>query len=530
MAEVMAAIDVGSYEIAMKIFELSARKGVRELDHVRFRLDLGSESYATGRISAARISEICRILTEFKRVMKTWGADKVRVCGTSALRESRNASVALEQIEKRTGFTIEILSNSEQRFLDYKAIALKSAVFEKMIEAPTAIVDIGGGSVQISLFDRDKLITTQNLRMGVLRLRERVNQMGIGTARYNTLVCELIQAQLSVFARMYLRDKDNISNMIIVDDYISPILQKKKTLDEIGLLSDASRSASGGMVDAENFIRFLAAVPTESQIRNADRLGIPLENLPLVYISGLIIKCIAEMMHTVTIWAPGVTLCDGITYEYAEKHRILEVRHDFEQDIIASAYHISQRYKGNRKRSELIGNLALGVFDSMKKIHGLGKRDRLLLQIAAILHDCGKYVSMMNIGESAYAIIMSTEIIGLSHRERQIVAWVVHNIYSAIPDVEDGTRDNGLIDESLRLRVLKLTAMLRVAGGLDRSHLKKFKGAGFKLCDNQLVITANTEEDITLEKSLFGRRATFFEEIFGVVPVVRKKTDTVRGQ
>ncbi|MCR5675759.1 MAG: exopolyphosphatase [Lachnospiraceae bacterium] len=521
MAETVATIDVGSYEISMKIFELGAKKGVRELDHVRYRVDLGSESYATGRLGSEHVTEICRILNEFGTVMKTWGVTRVRACGTSALRESRNVAIVLEQIEKRTGIRIELLSNSEQRFLDYKAIALKSAEFEQIIEAPTAIVDIGGGSVQISLFDRDKLITTQNLKMGVLRLRERVNRMGVGTRKFNALVCELIHAQLSVFARLYLRDRQ-IPNIIIVDDYIAPILQKKKVLSEIGLLSKESMDAPKGAVSASNFCSFLDTVPTESQVRNAERLGIPLENLLLVYISGLIIKCISEVMLTETIWAPGVTLCDGMAFEYAEKRRILPFKHDFEQDIIASAYHISSRYKGNRKRSELIGVLALSVFDCTKKIHGLGKRERLLLQIAAILHDCGKYISMMNLGESSYSIIMATEIIGLSHRERQIVAGAVRYIYMPFP--EANAEEQYLpLDEEIRMTVLKLTAILRVASGLDRSHLKKFGDAEFALRDERLVITTGTAEDITLEKELFGTRAAFFEEVFGIRPVIRRK-------
>ena len=520
-AEVCAAIDVGSYEISMKIYELGARKGVRELDHVRSRIDLGSESYATGRLGTGHVNEICGILNEFCSVMKTWGVTKVRACATSAVRESRNRAVVLEQIEKRTGIRVEILSNSEQRFLDYKAIALKGTEFEKTIEEPTAIVDIGGGSVQISLFDRDKLITTQNLRMGVLRLRERVNQMGIGTRKYAALVCELIHAQLSVYARMYLHDRV-IPNIIIVDDYISPILQKKKTLIESGLIGAEHADLPQGVVSAERFIGFLASVPTESQVSNARNLGIPLENLPLVYISGLIIKCIAEVMHTETIWAPGVTLCDGIVYEYAQKRKVLATQHDFEQDIIASAYHISGRYKGNRKRSELIGSLSLGIFDYMKKIHGLGKRERLLIQIAAILHDCGKYISMMNLGESSYSIIMSTEIIGLSHRERQIVAEAVRYIYMAFPEsAEEESRSE--MDDEMRMTVLKLTAILRVASGLDRSHMRKLTDADFHLKDEELLITTSTTEDITLEKELFGTRAAFFEEVFGVRPIIRRK-------
>ena len=68
--EVFAAIDVGSYEISLKIFELSMKYGVRELDHVRHRMDIGSETYATGRISSYHVDEMIRILSEYKKIMK----------------------------------------------------------------------------------------------------------------------------------------------------------------------------------------------------------------------------------------------------------------------------------------------------------------------------------------------------------------------------------------------------------------------------------------------------------------------------
>ena len=93
------------------------------------------------------------------------------------------------------------------------------------------------------------------------------------------------------------------------------------------------------------------------------------------------------------------SLCDGMAYEYAERNNLLPVSHDFEEDIIACAKSISKRYQGSKKRSETLEQIALRIFDSMKKVHGLSKRDRLLLQIATILHDCGKYISMVELGE-----------------------------------------------------------------------------------------------------------------------------------
>ena len=220
------------------------------------------------------------------------------------------------------------------------------------------------------------------------------------------------------------------------------------------------------------------------------------------------------------IWAPGVTLCDGIAYEYGEKMKMIQGEHDFEEDIIACAVNISKRYLGIRKRSETLENLTTVIFDSMKRIHGLGKRERLYLRLAAILHDCGKYVSLINTGETSYQIVMATEIIGLSHQERKIVANVVRFNHSGF--VYDGQQADSMGREAF-LIVAKLTAILRLASSLDRSHRQKLQGLKAALRDGQMILTVDTQEDITLEKGFFEANREFFKEVFSVEPVLKQR-------
>ena len=215
-----------------------------------------------------------------------------------------------------------------------------------------------------------------------------------------------------------------------------------------------------------------------------------------------------------------MTLCDGIAYEYAEKNKMFRGEHDFEKDIIACAFNISKRYMVSRKRSEALDNIATTIFDSIRKVHGLGKRERLYLRLAAILHDCGKYISLVNTGETSYLIIMGTEIIGLSHQEREIVANVVRFNHSRF--IYDLQRTGSLEREAF-LVVAKLTAILRLASCLDRSHKQKFKNVKTVLKDEKLIITVDASQDITLEKGLLARRAHFFEEVFSVQPVIRQR-------
>ncbi len=509
--EVFAAIDVGSYEMALKIFELSDKNGVRELDHVRHRMDLGSETYAKGKISSKHVDEMIRILGEFRQIMKSYGATHYRAYGTSAIRETKDIIVLRDMIKQRTKIQIDVLSNSEQRFLDYKSIALKSGQFQEVIEKPTAIVDIGGGSIQLSIFEKDALIATQNLKIGVLRLHATMESVQATRLKYHELVSELVNSQLSVFSKLYLKDR-KIDNLIIIDDYVSPVIQRV-TRDNV----------YKGLATTEEFNYVYEKMGEVSAAEVAKRFEMPVENIPLLSVSAILIKCILDVTKAERMWAPGVTLCDGIAYEYADKKGFIKSPHDFEHDIISCSQNISKRYVGSKTRRDTLWQIASEIFDNTKKLHGLTKRERLLLQVAITLHDCGKYISMINLGDCSYHIIMSTEIIGLSHRERAIVANVVRYNHEDFEYYNSGSSFlEGLPYEDY-LIISKLTAIMRVANGLDRTHKQKFKDVKVTLKDHNLVINIDTRADITLEKGLFQNRAEFFESVFGVKPVIRQK-------
>lgn len=220
-----AAIDVGSYELAMKIYEISNKNGIKEIDHIRHRIELGTDSYFTGKINNDRVDELCRMLNEFMGIMKSYKVDAYKAYGTSAIRESKNLLILLDQIRTRTGVKIEVLSNSEQRFLDYKSVASRVKDFQNIIEKSTAFIDIGGGSVQISLFDEDSLVTSQNIRPGVLRMREELTRVSYRSYQLEDIVEEMVCDSLESFREMFVGDK-KIQNIILVDDYVSLILQR----------------------------------------------------------------------------------------------------------------------------------------------------------------------------------------------------------------------------------------------------------------------------------------------------------------
>ena len=202
---IFAAIDVGSHETSMRIYEISKKYGVHEIEYVHHTARLGLETYSTKHISYTTIDKLCNILNGFSNKMKEYDIHDYMIIATSALREADNNLIVLDQVKQRTGFLIKILSNSEQRYLCYKSLALKENSFHSLIKEGTLLVDVGGGSIQLSLYDKKTLITTQNIMLGSLRIQEVLQDMQYKTDNYQNLVYDYISHGLHTFVQLYLR-------------------------------------------------------------------------------------------------------------------------------------------------------------------------------------------------------------------------------------------------------------------------------------------------------------------------------------
>lgn len=503
-----AAIDIGSYEVSMKIFELSKKIGFRELNDVRYSLELGKGVYSNGKLDTQMLDVLCETLNDFKRMMQDFGVVEYRACGTSALRELANPLIIVEQIYRRTGFKVEILSNAEQHFLGYKSIAAIERGFKKMIQKGTAILDVGGGSLQVSLFDKDALVTTQSLKMGSLRIRQRLQELEKTTIHYDKLVEEFIRNDLTNFQRLYLKDRD-IKNVILMGDFITDMIFQEEMKDKI--------------ITRNEFMKRYEDTVDKTEDVLAQEMEIDPEYASLVVPTMVVCRSFIDIFQAEALWAPGVSLLDGIAYDYAEKKKFIRSVHNFENDILVTSKNIAKRYSSSKSHIQGTMNLCLNIFDSMKKVHGMGKRERLLIQIAALLHDCGKYVSMGNVSECSYQIIMSTEIIGLSSLERKMIAYAVRYNTTAFVYYDEIQMLGAGIDRESYIKIAKMTAILRLANAMDRSHCQKVKGIKTVLKDRELQMVMDSSQDISLELGLLQDKVAFFEEVFGIRLVIRGK-------
>lgn len=505
-----AAIDVGSYNVCMDIYEMSPRTGIRQINEVKSRLEIGKETYGMGKISYQTAQELCRVLKDFTEIMKEYQVEAYRACATSTLQEAENVWIVLEQVFQKTGIHVEILSNSEQRFFGYKSVAAKEASFAKIIQKGTAFIEIGGGNVQISLFDKDALVTTQSFKMGSLRIKETLLSVEKETAHYDKLVEELVHNQILGFKKMHLKERKAEHMIVMGNTFMGRLFEERGGMQE-------SRT-----IDYETFMEGYQWAMEHSAEEVSVTLGVSLEYAEIMIPALIIYRVFIEELGAQVLWLPGTHLNDGVSYDYAEKHKLIKSKHNFENDILVSARNIAKRYMSSKNHTQAVAENALSIFDGMKKVHGMGARERLLLQIAIILHDCGNFISLSNASECAYEIIMSTEIIGLSHREREMIANVVRYIRTPFHYYREADSKTE-IQRRDYMTVARLTAIIRVANVLDRSHKQKAEETKATVRNQDLIITVTAKEDMTLERGLLPDAGDFFEEIFSLRPVLKIK-------
>ena len=334
------------------------------------------------------------------------------------------------------------------------------------------------------------------------RARFRNQKIGIVMQDY-ALIDEYIEKDLSLFKRLNL-DKKEIHCILAAGEMIPETYyhMKETKKDFEGFLPDK-------IFTKKKMLKLMGNIHAQSL-------------LPTL----LLMRKITQLTDCQNILLSPINLCDGLAADYAERKFRLSCGHDFTEDILSASRNVAQKYEVDLSHIDTVQTLALQIFDRIKKIHGLGKRERLLLQLGVILHGCGAYINALHARECSYHILLSTEIIGISHKERLIVANMIRYNDESFPSFEELDGD---FSREEYITIVKLNAILKIANVLDKSNRQIIKNVGVSERNGILTITADTMADITLEKGLFLHKADVFEEVFGIRPVLKQKRTGKRG-
>jgi exopolyphosphatase/guanosine-5'-triphosphate,3'-diphosphate pyrophosphatase len=195
---------------------------------------------------------------------------------------------------------------------------------------------------------------------------------------------------------------------------------------------------------------------------------------------------------------------------------------DFSRQVLASAAALGDKYRWDVAHARTVAQLSVSVFDQLRSEHGLSDRERVLLEVAALLHDIGNYVNLRGHHKHTWYLLSVSEIFGLSRDDMSIVANVARYHRRAMP--QKSHLPYMALDRDARLTVNKLSAILRLANALDADHLQKVKDVKVLSEDDEWVLEVDGAGDLTMERLASLARADFLTEVFGRRVTFRERT------
>ena len=506
---IFAVIDIGSLSTGMKVFSVGEDGVPQQVEHLRSYLPLGSSTYSTGEISSDDLQELCRLLTDFNEVCRTYKVEKKFCVATSAFREAKNKFFAVDRIRLLTGLPVTILDNSMERY--YRNIAAKELLpdFSRMAADGTVVLDIGSGSIQSTIYANNDFVFSQNMLLGPLRIDE----------MYSGLEAEAVdpQAVLEEHISTVLEDYHAIAPKGVQYKHLVVFGEETIFLKKLaGLDPDEDRE-----MDFPTFEKLHHLLEKTSTTELVLQYHIPSPAAGLLRPSTILIAKTLEYSSAQKLYMPNVSLYEGVAYHYAWQNHEMLLKTDPEADILSAVRYMGKRYRFDKKHAERVRLFAVEIFDKTIPYHRLGKRERLLLSVASYCNEVGKHIQVSNYHLRSYHIIDTAELWGLDHKEQQIVAdAVLYGGRGHLPDPHDrATEENDSV-------ALKLAAILRLADALEASRKQKITQMRAVLERDTLYLYCEHQSDISYENWEVDNKKGFFIDVFGITPVMKPKRST----
>lgn len=509
---IMAAVDIGSYSIKMKIADVSSNGSILSLETPRKFINLGKDTFITGRINHEHLEEICSILKNFKKLMNEYNTDKYMIVATSALREAVNYDYILDYVYQKTGLKIAVISESEERFFTYGSIIDSLKDFHKLKQEGVLITDVGSGGVELTLFYEGDLVFTQYIKMGALRLKEVLSNLERRTLNFPNLIGEYIESEIDTLKIQLLQNP--IHNFLVIGSEIQVMHD---------ILANGKKQYNRSYMTREAFYKIYHKVIGKSQQQIIGEYMLKSESVETLVPAMLMYEKFLSFTSTDRIYTPAVSLCDGLVRYMTDTKFNLENKVFSEKDIIISVRKLGEKYAYDSKHAEQVEKVSLFLFDNARRLHGYSAKERLFLQIAAIAHDIGKYINIKEHNVLSHTIILNSDILGLSKNDLYIIADTIRYHANNMPGMDDFNYKS--LDYASRIMVSKLAAFLKIADALDRSHKQKLSDIKIVLGDQALTIKAETNRDSLLEEWEFENKSNLFKEVYGIKPnlIIKRK-------
>lgn len=494
----ISAIDVGSNAMRMVIGAVDESWQVSTIENIRLPVRLGQDVFSKGYLEEKTIQQTEEAFLHFKHMAESFDIRHLRAVATSAVREAANSDLLLDRIFRASGIELEIISGEEEARLIHLAVVHELKLKNKR----TLLIDIGGGSVEVTISTGQNIVSTDSYGMGTVRLLERLNGSRGSKPPFGNLVREYAEA-----AR-YRIERD------LGDQKIQICAGTGGNVEEIGRLRQKLFKAESDrcvtLEELETLIERLDRMSYEERMR---KLKLRADRADVILPASIVLHLVASKAGVQQIAIPNVGLKDGILLDIAEGlSKSLRPRR--REQVWESALYMGRKYQFDEKHARLTSKLAVRLFDQSKPLHHLDDSHLLLLEVGALLHDVGHFINSMDHDKHGYYLLSVNRLIGLSQREQNIVANLVRYHRKQSPSTADENFKS--LPQRDRLIVIKLAVLLRLADSLDISHMENVTDVTLKETKSGWRMKISGRKDQMLVSWAFGKRKSQFKEVFGV--------------
>ena len=497
-----AAVDIGSNSVRLKIARLT-RGRLRPVHEDREVTRLGEGAFRSGFLTPESMAETVKVLRRFHRAAQQLVADSVRVVATSALRDARNSQAFLEWVRSATGWKVEIISGVEEARL----IHLGLVSSPRVDASPTLMIDLGGGSCELTVSSRGHIRETFSLPLGAVRLTDEFLRHDPPRKGESERLRGFVAREVDRVAARIVAAK--VKNVIATSGTAAALAAAASHLRKNGRQARALVSR----VEMTRIAKRLTRLPVAER-RKIE--GIGPRRAEIIAAGAMVNHELLDRCHLKGFRYSPLGLRDGLLAQMAAEYdRSTRSGKQIESERWESIAHAVAHYHVDMKHALDVRDSAMLLFSALRPVHNLPPEFREWLAAAAMLYEVGDYVNRNGRHRHAYYIISNSEILGYSPRQRRLIAAIARYLGKSRPTTEDGAMK--ALDPADRAGVQKAILLLRLARALNlgRSRAVQKVRVRFHAAGIRLTLLPRRRMGVDLELWAIEKDCAYFREVFG---------------
>lgn len=500
----LAAIDIGTNSLHVIIVTVRPDLSFEVIDREKEMVRLGAGGLDGRALTAEAMHSALQVLSKFKRLADSHRVDEIIAVATSATREAENGGEFLRTIVEQTGIRAQVISGTEEARLIHRA-----AVYGTGVPGETAVVvDIGGGSVEITRGAGHAVEVGRSFKLGVIRLTERFVKTDPLSSRDARKLVKHVDAETGKFLDQIAREG------------FDRLIGTSGTILSLGAVVLAERGYPAGAplrnrrISAKQIHRATKLLVLRNLQERLRVPGLEPRRADIAVAGALLLDAIVRRLRAADITLCDLSLREGLILDYIARHRKEIAQADRFPDVRRrSVFELAERCKYWPEHAQQVSRLAIALFDQTRAIHGLSDREREWLEYAALLHDVGVHISYEGHHKHSYYLIKNGDLRGFEPDEIETMALVARYHRQATPKRRH--EGYGAFGRRRRQAIRTLSAILRLAEGLDRSHSQPIAGLQLHDRGEDAMLQVRTGGDAELELWAATRHAAAFERLIG---------------